>query len=148
MAKGILFKRLPSWLSWSIKIPLVLLLIFFLFNVFLPSKAHLPSKAQPPDDLKTIVDFKEWQQKPNGRQGTFEHSGVTYTVMYGPAGTSLPSGPAAYLFDENGAFIDWTPDVGDIRTKKHNFDLTGDNVKFIGQNTPTTCPAIDLNSPI
>ena len=61
--------------------------------------------------------------------GTFQNAGVTYTVLLGPAGRYLPSGPAAYLFDDKARFVDWTSDMGDFYTVKYRFDLTSGRVK-------------------
>lgn len=108
----------------------VALIWVVLWGINLP----LQFAARPPKGLETIADFKDW--KPSStRNGTFEHSGETFTVMFGPAGRFLPSGPSAYLFNKNGDFIDWTPDMGDCYTIKHKFNLTGGNVKnIIGSN--------------
>lgn len=61
----------------------------------------------------------------------YENSGTNYTVMLAPAGRTLASGPSAYLFDQNGQFIDWTADMGDFKTKKYGFDLTSGRVKRV-----------------
>lgn len=70
------------------------------------------------------------------RKGTFENAGVTYTVMLGPAGRYLASGPSAYLFDQHGQFVDWTPDMGDVSTTKNGFDLTSGRVRNIKYESP------------
>ena len=96
--------------------------------------ARLLSAARPPEGMRTIEDFRVWQGKVNkGGERIYENSGQTYIVMTGPAGRSLASGPSAYLFDTNGQFIDWTSDMGDHRTKKFGFDLTGGVVKRVGR---------------
>ena len=69
-------------------------------------------------------------------KGTFESSGKTYTVMLAPAGRYLASGPSAYLFDEQGQFVDWTADMGDFYTVKNRFDLTSGNVKIFMHEKP------------
>ena len=69
-------------------------------------------------------------------KGTFESSGVTYTVMLGPAGRYVASGPSAYLFNEQGQFVDWTADMGDFYTVKNRFDLTSGHVKNIKREKP------------
>ena len=69
-------------------------------------------------------------------KGTFESSGVTYTVMLAPAGRYLASGPSAYLFDDKGQFVDWTADMGDFHTIKNHFDLTSGHVKNIKHEKP------------
>src|SRR5438093_873481 len=62
------------------------------------------SSARPPKTLKTIHDFRTWKGGAIMGSGTFETSGVTYTVLLAPAGRYLASGPSAYLFDEQGQF--------------------------------------------
>lgn len=69
-------------------------------------------------------------------KGTYENSGTNYTVMLAPAGRSFASGPSAYLFDENGQFIDWTSDMGDNFTVKRRFDLTSGHVKNVERKKP------------
>ena len=76
------------------------------------------SAARPPAELKSIEDFRAWKRGTIMGSGTFEDSGVTYTVMLGPTGRYLASGPSAYLFDEQGQFVDWTADMGDLCTVK------------------------------
>jgi len=94
------------------------------------------SAARPPKDLKTIQDFQAWKRGAIMGKGTFEGSGVTYTVMLAPAGQYLASAPSAYLFDEKGQFVDWTADMGDYYTVKNHFDLTSGHVKNIEHEKP------------
>jgi hypothetical protein len=94
------------------------------------------SAARPPENLKTIEDFRAWKGGAAMGKGVYESSGVTYTVMLAPAGRYLPSGPSAYLFDQKGQFIDWTADMGDYYTVKNHFNLTSGNVKQIEIKTP------------
>lgn len=89
------------------------------------------SKARPPKDLRTIRDFEAWKQGEIIGEGTFTSAGKTYTVMLAPAGRYLASGPSAYLFDEQGEFIDWTYDMGDFYTAENGFDLTSGRVKTL-----------------
>ena len=89
------------------------------------------SAARPPDELKTIGDFRGWKQAEILGQGTYQHAGKTYTVLLGPAGRYLSSGPSAYLFDEQGQFVDWTSDMGDFSTQEHGFPLMSGEVKNI-----------------
>lgn len=81
------------------------------------------SAARPPKSLKTIEEFKAWKTGSIKGSGTFHHDGAAYTVMLGPAGRHFPSGPAAYVFDEQGQFVDWTADMGDFPTVKKGFSL-------------------------
>jgi hypothetical protein len=94
------------------------------------------SAARPPKSLKTIEDLQVWKEGDVLGRGTFQSSGVTYTVMLGPAGRHLASGSSAYLFDQNGRFVDWTADMGDSYTVTNRFDLTSGNVKNITRKKP------------
>lgn len=94
------------------------------------------SAARPPRNLTTLEEFRTWKQGDIKGKGTFENSGVTYTVMLAPAGRYLASGPSAYLFDQKGQFVDWTHDMGDFYTAKNRFDLTSGNVKNIEREKP------------
>jgi hypothetical protein len=94
------------------------------------------SAARPPKSLKTLEGFQEWKRGKIEGKGTFENSGVTYTVMLAPAGRYLASGPSAYLFDETGQFVDWTADMGDYYTVKNRFNLTSGNVRNIEREKP------------
>ena len=87
--------------------------------------------ARPPKSLKSLEEFQVWKQGKIIGEGTFENSGVTYTVMLAPAGRYLASGPSAYLFDEKGKFVDWTADMGDYYTVKNRFNLTSGNVSNV-----------------
>src|SRR5262245_47703127 len=94
------------------------------------------SSARPPKNIETIEDFRAWKRGAILGKGTFENAGVTYTVMLAPAGRYLASGPSAYLFDEQGQFVDWTADMGDYYTVKNRIDLTSGNVKNITREKP------------
>jgi hypothetical protein len=83
------------------------------------------SKARPPKNLRTIADFQVWKRGSIVGQGTYENSGITYTVMLAPAGRFGASGPSAYLFNDKGDFVDWTADMGDFYTVHSDFNLTG-----------------------
>jgi hypothetical protein len=94
------------------------------------------SAARPPKNLNTLEEFQAWRRGAVMGKGTFESSGVTYTVMLAPAGRYLASGPSAYLFDDKGQFVDWTADMGDFHTIKNHFDLTSGHVKNIKHEKP------------
>lgn len=110
---------------------LVLLFIVFLYLDNVPAAA-----ARPPESLRTLEDFRVWKQGLIKGQGTFEAKGVLHTVLLAPASHYLASGPAAYLFDPDGQFVDWTGDMGDYHTVKHRFDLTGSQVKNLSVTPP------------
>ncbi len=81
--------------------------------------------ARPPAQLITIEDFEIWKRKELIATATLEDQGIRYTVLLGPAGRYLASGPSAYLFDERGHFVDWTADMGDLATVKKRIYLNG-----------------------
>ena len=100
--------------------------------------------ARPPEHLGRLAEFLEWKQGAVKGMGTYESGGVTYTVMLGPAGRYLASGPSAYLFDKDGKFVDWTADMGDLYTVRNGFNLTGGGVVRGAVRTdppPTSVPA-------
>jgi hypothetical protein len=94
------------------------------------------SAVRPPENLKTIEEFRVWKQGFIKGEGTYQNSGVTYKVLLGPRGRYLASGPSAYVFDEQGQFVDWTSDMGDFDTVKHHFDLRSGHVVHVRHNKP------------
>ena len=92
--------------------------------------------ARPPSSMATIEDFRAWKGPAIKATGTYESTGVTYTVVLAPAGRHLASGASAYLFDPQGRFVDWTSDMGDFPTVRLGFDLTSGCVKNIQRNKP------------
>ena len=92
--------------------------------------------ARPPKNMATIEDFRVWKGPAIKGTGTYESAGVTYTVVFAPAGRLHASGPSAYLFDPQGRFIDWTSDTGDFPTVRFGFDLTSGRVKNIQREKP------------
>ena len=93
-------------------------------------------RARPPEGLATLEEFRRWKGAAVIRQGTFESAGKTYAVIMGPAGRSLPSGPAAYLFDDQGRFVDWSSDMGDAPSYRYHFDLGGGRVRSVTRDEP------------
>ena len=83
--------------------------------------------------MGTIAEFRAWKKEGISGEGIYEAGGERYTVIMGESSAFLASGPAAYVFDAGGTFVDWTRDMGDVYTEKNGFDLTSGNVKL--QNT-------------
>lgn len=112
--------------------------LFALLVVFLliDHSPGLWNDISPPSDLATIDDFREWKEGGLRSVGIYEHEGKTYTVLKGDVSAFLASGPAAYVFDSEGAFVDWTRDMGDLYTKTHRFDLTSGHVKWLKREEP------------
>ena len=96
--------------------------------------------ARPPKDLKTIKEFRDWKREDITGRGTFENAGVVYTVFLAAPGRFLASGPSAYLFDDQGRFIDWTSDMGDVLTVRHRFNLMSGHMKRIEGEQPSGEP--------
>lgn len=94
------------------------------------------SAARPAKSITTFEEFQAWKQGAITGRGTFETAGLTYTVMLAPPGRYLASGPSAYLFDQQGKFVDWTADIGDFKTVKHGFDLSSGHLKNITLEKP------------
>jgi hypothetical protein len=123
---------MPFRIARGVVLAFLLLIGFFLVD-------HLPSlwnEISPPADLTTIDDFREWRADKTSAEGTYENGGKTYTVMLGDSGAFLASGPAAYVFDPDGTFVDWARDMGDVYTEKHGFNLTSGNVKLPKTSKP------------
>jgi hypothetical protein len=91
-------------------------------------------KATPPQSMSTVEEFRKWKGSEIMDEGTYANNGTTYKVYLVPAGRYLASGPSAYLFTQNGDFVDWSADCGDYFTVKQNFDLTSGNIKPIKNN--------------
>ena len=81
--------------------------------------------------VKTIEDFLEWKRGDILGEATFQHGGTTYTVLLTPAARTMASGSAAYLFDEQGRFVDWTADNGDLSTVRYGFNVANGRIKNI-----------------
>lgn len=97
-------------------------------------------RARPPADMETITEFKAWRRKSIRPDAQFIHQGTNYTVAFGPAGGALPSGPAAYVFDSEGNFVDWTADMGDLATAKFRIWLGGGGLISSPQSDKTQNP--------
>ena len=119
-------KSVPVRIARGLVLAFIVLFSFLLVD-------HLPSlwnDISPPPNLATIDEFREWKAGGIRAEGTFEIEGRTYMVIVGESGAFLASGPAAYVFDSGGLFVDWTRDMGDVYTEKHGFDLTSGNMKL------------------
>ena len=96
----------------KVKIGLAGALLFLVSLIFIFD--HIPYwRAKPPSSVTNVRSFFDWMPEPRGAlRITVENK--RYYQMTGPAGRVLASGPSAYTFDEQGQFIGWTPDMGDI----------------------------------
>lgn len=75
--------------------------------------AALFAKAQPPNEVTDFKSFLKWMRHPRGAQRISENNLVYYRIT-GPEGRSFASGPSAYLFNEKGELVGWTPDIGAV----------------------------------
>lgn len=108
----------------------VFLVPLVFFAVHLTVDLMMVRSTRPPASVKTIADFQAWKGKKVMGRRTYETGGTNYIVMLAPAGRTLASGPSAYLFNQNSNFVDWTSDMGDFKTRKFGFDLSGGRVKM------------------
>lgn len=86
-----------------------------LLGVWIYSEKKGASAVRPPEGATNLVAFLEARPQPRQIR-KFIHDGKTYIEVIGKPVTSLlslPSGPPAYIFNENGALVDWSRDVGD-----------------------------------
>ena len=110
-------------------------LLMALGFIVLPWIDRIPLRAAtPPAKIKTLVDFRDWKGEEVLGNGLFVDpaSGDSYQVLLAPAGRVFASGPSAYLFDSDGNFQEWTPDMGDVFTNRNDFDLSSGNLKRSG----------------
>ena len=90
----------------------------------------LLKQTNPIGKVKTLSEFKEWKGTKISEKYLYQTEETTYTVYLAPAGRSFASGKAAYLFDENENFIDWSADLGDLKTQKLKLKLNNVNLKL------------------
>lgn len=106
-------KNPRRWTEW-----LVVLLIFgALVGTFINSELARARAANPVGKFTNVGEFLA-QGRPATRVTKVQVKTKTYWVAYTPieSGWSVPSGPAAYVFDQSGTLIDWTGDSGDDDT--------------------------------
>jgi hypothetical protein len=104
----------------------------------------------PPEDIKNVADVLEWTGRP---WWVVRYSSPTATYyelgMKVPALTLLvilSSAAPSYTVDENGRFIGWSPDSGDVHTPDvlRSHDLKRESIdvdKFIQQWKKNTEPS-------
>jgi hypothetical protein len=69
-------------------------------------------RADPTGRVSSLSEFLIW--RPSTEQFALtEVDGQQYVLAYGPAGRTLPSGPAGYVFGPDGKLVDWSSDIGD-----------------------------------
>jgi hypothetical protein len=75
---------------------------------------------RPPDDLRTIEDFQKWMPEVREVIETKVRKSTYYLIL--GKSRKLPSGPSGYTFDQHGNFVEWSEDIGDIRTPRIVFE--------------------------
>ena len=71
--------------------------------------------VRPPASGTNLVSFLEERSEVSSVR-KFNYNGKLHVEVIGKphaSALSVPSGPPAYIFDENGAFVDWCGDIGD-----------------------------------
>jgi|GEM_PF-2553292 len=92
----------------------ILLVSFFAVSSY-AYKQEVKELRLPPDT--NLIKYLE--ERPNAYVVLkFVSDGKDYVYVVGRYSSwqmiSLPSGPPAYIFDERGNLVDWTPDTGDV----------------------------------
>jgi hypothetical protein len=82
--------------------------------------ATLNARATPPPDVVDVASCLNWLKRPMGVYRV-RSGGLVYYQVIGPAGRLIASGPAGYAFDGSGAFIGWSPDIGDVKLPSQIF---------------------------
>jgi hypothetical protein len=97
------------------KIAILAALLVGLFGVWIYSEQKWVRAVCPPESATNLMVFLEARPHPQ-QILKFTYGGKTHIEVIGKPVTfflSLPSGPPAYIFNENGVLVDWSRDVGD-----------------------------------
>lgn len=97
------------------KIAIVAALLVCLLAAWIYSEKKSAKAVRPPVGVTNLVAFLEARPQPS-KIRKFVHNGKMHVEVVGKPDTSplsLPSGSPAYIFDETGALVDWTSDLGD-----------------------------------
>ena len=66
----------------------------------------------PPKTVDTVEEFLSW--RPSTDQFRIhKHENETFVEAVGSRSRLLASGPSGYVFDQDGAMVDWTIDTGE-----------------------------------
>ena len=71
-----------------------------------------------PRGIETLRDYAAWRSA-SKVFAVEQKDGRAYAIAYGPIAIGaifLGSGPAVYVFDDQGRFVEWSPDSGDDST--------------------------------
>lgn len=97
------------------KIAIGTALLVGLLTAWIYSEVESFKAVRPPAGVTNLVRFLEARPELQTIR-KFVHHGKTHLEVVGqpqPSLLSLPSGPPAYIFDDTGALVDWTRDLGD-----------------------------------
>ncbi|MCC7145632.1 MAG: hypothetical protein IT443_04230 [Phycisphaeraceae bacterium] len=117
MTKGVVRntrQRRLGWFGWTMVVLLLGLPISCVCKI--GSGVFLT----PPPSMQSLAAFMKWQPSLD-TYVWFQHDGAEYVIAYKKespwvillTGPFFPSGPAVYVFDATGQFVDWSADVGD-----------------------------------
>ena len=90
-----------------------LILILFLLIVWIGLVRFYAWKDNPINKIKNYQEFRNYCKKPLSSK-ILIHKDKTYYELQKEMGLRvliLPSGPPAYIFDNNGQLIDWSIDI-------------------------------------
>lgn len=99
------------------------LLVCLLLAVWVYSERKGASAVRPPVGGTNLIAFLEARPQPSQIR-RFVHEGQMHIEVVGkPVASllSLPSGPPVYIFDERGALVDWSRDLGDSPSFVHKW---------------------------
>jgi phosphoribosylanthranilate isomerase len=86
---------------------------------------------------ETLAEYIEIRGLPE-QHNIVQRGDKKYLILYGPTGSMLASGPAGFVFDDQGKMVDWTWDLGD----DGRFVDLWDAKRGIGQRGPMSKEAL------
>ncbi|QDU07718.1 hypothetical protein [Gimesia aquarii] len=98
-----------DWIIGFIIVPFLLMCA----NVL--SHNHWDSLNNPEGKFTNVSEYLA-QERPPSYITKINKQGTTFFIAYSSmdeVGLALPSGPAAYVFDETGKLIQWSSDIGE-----------------------------------
>jgi hypothetical protein len=95
-----------TWLRW-------LILAAALIGGCVATEVACYRRIVPDGRAATLAEYLAW--RPSAAEfAVVETSGMEHVIAYGPSRSlMLASGPSAYIFDDTGRMVDWSPDIGD-----------------------------------
>ena len=97
------------------KVTIVAAILGCLLAAWIYSEKKSAQAVRPPTGGTNLVAFLEARPQPNQIR-SFVYNGKVHVEIIGKPSISplsLPSGSPAYIFDETGALVDWSRDLGD-----------------------------------